>query len=625
MKPRLGTKFSLILLLIIALLVPFCAAASEEILDFTSNIDIYADRSMSVRETIVVRAEGKQIRRGIFRDFPTDYQDKFGNRYRVRFDVETVLKDGAVEPFKTERINNGVRVYIGRTDVRLSPGEYRYEIVYRTDRQLGFFDQHDELYWNVTGTGWAFPIKHAAANIKLPVFVDPMEMKTDAYTGPQGSTDKNFSAYVDDLGVAHFETTNTLAAREGLTVVFAWPKGVIAEPRTSERIADTLADNLHVLLALIGIIGLGFYYLLTWDRVGRDPLKGVVVANYEPPPGYSPASMRYIEKMGYDKRCFTSAVINLAVKGYLTIDDTDRHYLLTKTGEDVELAPGESVLAKELFGFENLIELKQSNHRNIGEALEAHEGALSSDYENKYFKTNRKFFFIGLVLSVALIALVAVLANRSVGLSETLFLSVWASVWWFATGAGLIGAWNSIRYAHSFTTWVSAICRVLFLVPFVIAGVFALTLFSANVNWPVIAFLFAIVTLNVVFYQLLKAPTMLGRTLLDKVDGFRHYVEIAEKHELDYRNPAGKTPQLFEKYLPYALALEIEQQWAEQFNDVIANAAGSSNGYSPTWYHGSHWHPSQPSHFSSALAGSLTSAIASSSTAPGSSSGGMGG
>ena len=423
------------------------AAAEERIIEFNSDIQIHADRTMTVIESITVKAEGKQIRRGIYRDFPTDYRDALGNRYRVAFDVQSVLRDGLSEPYKTERINNGVRVYIGQSDRFLPAGEYRYQITYETDRQLGFFAEHDELYWNVTGTGWNFHIDKATATIKLPSAVDPSELKTDAYTGPEGSRDKHFTAYIDDLGVAHFETNYKLRPHEGLTVVLAWPKSVIQPPKTSERVAATLLDNAHVLIAVIGSLGLALFYFFTWDRVGRDPAPGIVVAEYEPPPGYSPASMRYIEKMSYDDKCLSAAIINLAVKGYLNIEETKKRYLLHKTGNDVELAPGEKALVNKLFRAKQSIELKQSNHKTISDALDAHEQALSADYENKYFKTNRKFFFIGAALSVILIVLTAIVATSRGGFHETFFMATWSSIWWFVTGAGLIKAWNSIRHA----------------------------------------------------------------------------------------------------------------------------------------------------------------------------------
>jgi uncharacterized membrane protein YgcG len=605
------------------LLISLCSNtfAVEEILNFQSDVEIHPDRRISVIETIIVNAEGKEIRRGIYRDFPTDYRDKLGNRYRVAFDVRSVNKDGADEPFKTQRIENGVRVYIGRKDVVLTPGVYRYEIHYQTDRQLGFFEQHDELYWNATGNGWNFPIKQAGASIKLPSRVDINALETDAYTGPQGASGKNFSVYIDDLGVAHFTTTAELGTREGLTVVLAWPKGVIAAPSASEQFARTMKDNIHLLFALFGSVSVALYYLLTWRKVGQDPEKGILVGEYEPPPGYSPASMRFIEKMSYDPKCFTAALINLAVKGYLTISEDGGKYTLRKTGTETPLAPGEAALANGLFGTRNSAILEKRNHAVISNALGEHERALSNDYENKYFKTNRRFFFIGIALSVAVIVVTAIFAARAAPLSETAFLSVFASIWWFVIGAALIKSWGNFKRAYSILAWAGAILNAIFLIPFVWIGVYVLTQFYETVNWLAVCFLFFVVSLNILFYQLLKAPTLLGRKLLDKVDGFRHYVEIAEKHELDYQNAEGRTPELFERYLPYALALGIDQQWSDQFHAVLTAATVDGEVYAPLWYQGSSWDINRANHFTRAFGSGLTQAIASSSTPPGSSSG----
>lgn len=601
------------------------AFGREEILDYLSNISIAADRTMTVRETITVRAEGQQIKRGIYRDFPTDYRDQNGNRYRVKFDVNSVKKDDLNEPFKTERLGNGVRVYIGNPNVILTPGTYRYEIEYITDRQLGFFESHDELYWNVTGNQWAFPITKARATVTLPSYVEPEKLRTEAYTGAQGSKLGNYTAFIDDLGVAHFETATPLAAQEGLTIVVSWPKGIISEPSTQERLTATLKDNTHLIAALIGSLLLSCYYLLTWHKVGRDPQQGVIVAEYEPPAGYSPASMRFIEKMGYDTKCFAAAVINLAVKGWLKIHESGNTYRLEKTGQEVELAPGEKTLAEALFRHGDSIDLRQSNHSIIGHSLAQHEQALSADYENKYFKTNRTFFFIGIGISIVIVAVSAILGSQNSALSETLFFSVWSAIWWFATGGALIKSWGSFRHAHGLAAKLFALLRSVFVIPFVIVGIVVLFEFGNLVSWSAVLFVLFIVTLNIIFYQLLKAPTLLGRKLLDKVAGFRHYVDIAEKLELDYRNPAGRTPELFERYLPYALALGIEQQWSDQFHDVFANAAAGEAAYSPGWYHGSNWRVDRAAHFSSTLGSSLTSAISSSSTAPGSRSGSGGG
>ena len=118
---------------------------------------------------------------------------------------------------------------------------------------------------------------------------------------------------------------------------------------------------------------------------------------------------------------------------------------------------------------------------------------------------------------------------------------------------------------------------------------------------------------------------MRGRKVLDEMAGFRDYLEVAEKNELNLRNPPEKTPQLFESYLPYALALDVDQQWAEKFAGVLSTAQRVDGGpYSPIWYNGA-WTVSNLTESTSQLSSSLNTAISSSVTPPGSSSGSGGG
>jgi uncharacterized membrane protein len=132
--------------------------------------------------------------------------------------------------------------------------------------------------------------------------------------------------------------------------------------------------------------------------------------------------------------------------------------------------------------------------------------------------------------------------------------------------------------------------------------------------------------LTMVFFAIImKRPTMRGRKLLDDMAGFRDYLEVAEKDEMNLRSPPEKTPQLFEAYLPFALALGVDQEWAEKFAGVLASAQNKDGGaYHPTWYHGA-WSTSNLATSTSHLSSSLNTAISSSVTPPGSSSGGGGG
>jgi len=124
--------------------------SEERILFFDSDIVINEDASMNVTETIKVHSEGEQIKQGIYRDLPTRYKDKYGNSVVIKFDIVEILRNGFAESYHTENLSNGVRVYIGKTDHFLSQGNYTYNIKYKSNRQIGYFENHDELYWNVT-------------------------------------------------------------------------------------------------------------------------------------------------------------------------------------------------------------------------------------------------------------------------------------------------------------------------------------------------------------------------------------------------------------------------------------------------------------------------------------------
>ncbi|MCW8908019.1 MAG: DUF2207 domain-containing protein [Sedimenticola sp.] len=614
-------------LLLLLLLLPTALLADERILDYFSDIRVQVDGSILVEEQIEVRAEGNKIRRGIFRDFPTDYRDRLGNRYRVTFDLLGVTRDGRSEPYHTEPQGNGIRIYAGSSNVLLKPGIYRYTLRYRTDRQLGFFDTHDELYWNVTGNGWDFPIDQAGARVTLPGGIPVEQIRVEAYTGAQGAQGRNYQAEVDQQGRALFRTTSPLPRQHGLTLVTAWPKGHLLEPTEEQRLQWFVDDNRSLLVAGSGLLLLLAYFGIAWYRVGRDPDIGVVVPIYTPPEGYSPASMRFVREMDYDNRTFAAAIVNMAVEGYLTISESSSGtFTLEKTGRTPRLAPGEGAIASALFGNgRQSIRLRQKNHQRLAKALKAHRNSLKRDYEKTYFVTNRGYIIPGVLITLGLLAG----SLFSLGSEEKLaiggFMMVWLTFWSFAVFRMLLEIYRKFRSASGAADYLKVTFGSLFALPFLAGEVFGLVMLTEAVSPAFTLTLLIAAAINFLFYEWLKAPTLAGQQLLRKVNGFRHYLGIAEQDELNYRHPAEKTPQLFEAYLPYALALGVEQQWAERFSGVLAGAGREDTEYHPGWYSGRSWNSHNLAGFSTAMGSAMGSAIASSSSAPGSSSGSGGG
>ena len=384
------------------ILVSLAAPAAEYIESFHSDIEVRRNGDLYVTETIHVKAEGKSIRRGIYRDFPTRYRDARGRDMSVGFEVLSVKRDGMMEPFNVRTQANGKRVYIGDKNTFLPPGFYEYELSYLTTRQLGFFEDFDELYWNVTGTGWDFPINRASATVTLPDTVADFELS--GYTGKQGSTEQNLVYRRAGNNRVYFVSSEPLGRGEGLTIVAGWPKGLIDEPSDARQLTWFLADNKASLIIGAGVFALLVYYLLLWHWVGRDPEAGVVIPRYRAPEGYSPASMRFIERMGYDNKCFTTAIINLAVKGAVDINDDKGNFRIIKQGGPKEaLAPGEAQVVSTLFkGGSDNFNIVQSNQPTLSKAIDKHKKSLQRDYEKIYFNTNRwllatvQLFLIGL-------------------------------------------------------------------------------------------------------------------------------------------------------------------------------------------------------------------------------------
>lgn len=556
--------------------IPFAACAQERVLSYDSQIEVFKDASVIVTETISVISEGDQIKRGIYRDFPIAYQDNKGQRYFVTFDIQSVTRNGAEEPYHTERAGNGVRVYIGDADVFIPDGEHTYKITYKTERQIGFFPDHDELYWNVTGNGWVFAIESASATVKLPGTVQKEDITATLYTGAQGSVDKNATWNINDDSTVSFKTNQVLGAYEGLTIVVGWPKGAVMAPTASQNFWATVRANLDFIIGVLGVVVVFGFYFFAWSRYGRDPKKGTIIPLYESPQGFSPAFLRYVTKMGSDNKAFAAAIINMGVKRALTVTEVKEglfkktSYVLNKAevkdnkagSSKGKLSQEEALLNDKFFSGGMTFELKKSESTTIYKIVNEFSSSLKSQAGKRYFHRNIPAIVIGIILTAA-------------------------------TTAGAIIAAANVRFS------VGSPLEILF--------------------WP--AMIITLVIVNVVFGVLMKRYTLEGRKLADEIEGFKQFLKVTEKDRLAFHNPPQQTPELFEKMLPYALALGVEHEWAQQFAQVFARLKDQGVQYAPAWYYGSTLTNFTPTAFASSVGNTFSGVVASSATPPGSSSG----
>ncbi len=473
-----------------------------------ADVWIQHNGTLLVTESISVNAKGKNIRRGIYRDFPTRYRDRLGNHYTVEFEVISVQRNGAAESWHTEKRSNGIRVYVGSAKRELTPGQHDYEIRFQTTRQLGFFESHDELWWNVTGNGWMFPIDRAAATIHLPADVAGDRLELSAWTGAFGSTDSHARSLQIDPRTVQFETTRELASRAGLTVVVAFPKGLVMEPALGRKVAWFLSDNGTAVALLAGLLAALGWYLYAWHRVGRDPKKGVIIPRFEPPSGLSPAACSYV--VSFRPSAFVAALISLAIKKHLLIREEGR---LRERGQG-QTTTGERSCWKRFY------------HRNIRPLSSIMK--ITSSAKSELKKALKKEPHV------------------------------------FAFFHGL-------------------------------------------------------------FVFLMRAPTQAGRAVMDKIEGFKMYLDTAEQARLDHMRSPELTPEVFEAFLPYAYAMGVENNWCERFARELPQALQKQGGYHPAWYLGNFHGISALHHVGDNFSSEFSSAISSASAAPGSSSGSGGG
>jgi uncharacterized membrane protein YgcG len=416
---------------------------------------------------------------------------------------------------------------------------------------------------------------------------------------------------------------------------------MIPELTREQKLTTYVKDNLGNAIAVLGAIAVFAYYFIVWSRVGKDPPKGRIVQTDAPPPEpagggdqLSPAAMRFIMRQGFDHLTFTAGLINMAVKGYVKLTKEGGDYrILRDWADEGVLSPEEAKLAEKLLSGRKSISVTQGNHVRLSSAIKAFRNALQLKYEKTYFVTNRTYLLPGIALSAAaMIGAVVSQPAEQAGIAG--FLCVWLSIWSLGVGAlaiQVVNAWRQARSRRTVAAVIGAVFLSLFAMPFFLGEVFGIVMLGANTSLVAMAAIGIIGAMNALFYQLLKAPTLLGRRLMDQIEGFALYLENGGRLFAGNSSSTDATAQ-FERFLPYAIALGKSDEWSEGFTNA-ATAAGAGPGdteyrpgiYQPLWYGGNDWDAGQDPAFFSGLGSSFSSAMSSAATAPGSSSGGGGG
>ncbi|HJR41703.1 MAG TPA: DUF2207 domain-containing protein [Gemmatimonadaceae bacterium] len=533
---------------------PLRAQRSLEIERFDADIAVERDGDIDVTERIQAHFTGEW--NGLYRKVPVQYRTPQGFNWSIRLELVSATDDlGA--PLRTEMSREGHYVVYKVWVPGARDATRTVLLRYRAKNALRFFEEHDELYWNVTGDEWDVALGMVTARVALPA--GATGIRATSFNGAYGSTATEAAVTVEDTGV-RIVMPRKLEFREGLTAVVGWDKGLVPEPTATDRSLGFLASNWPLLFPIVVLAGM----LALWWRRGRDPRRLPVSVQYEPPDGLTPAEAGTITDESADMRDITATVVDLAVRGYLRISEKEEEKLFG-------LLKGEEYV------------FHRGRPRADWQALAPHERSVLegifddgvdevelSDLENEFYKT---------IPEIRKSLMERLVGKRYYAARPDSVRTRWR------VGALVVG--------FAFFIGGSAVSGRFGLtpVPFMIAGVAsALIILIVGHNMP--------------------ARTVAGTRALEKVLGFGEFLDRVEKDRFER---VVKTPEMFERFLPFAMAFGVEKKWARAFRDIYTTP--------PSWYSGPNAAAFNVSHFSSSLSNMSARTASAMSSSPRSSSG----
>jgi hypothetical protein len=382
---------------------------------------------------------------------------------------------------------------------------------------------------------------------------------------------------------ATFRTQRALAAGEGMTFAVSFQKGIIAYPEGMDALAQNVSDLREVWLPVLAVLVLLGYNLIAWWRVGRDPPKGTIIPLFHPPKDFSPGLTHYVQYWGMFQgggwTAFTAAIFNLGVKGLVTINNIGDALSVKLTGKSPQtpLPVGEEVLFSYLQSTGGVTVNKAS-----GPTLNTKRGeftaAIARENRKVWFSHNAGYVVFSFVLAFVM-------------MGAMVLLDVLEPVWLIGAFIGgiVVGIIGSLVFSFLSKGGIRLFMFVLWLgiVGFNMGGGILESFSSVTVNSAAIA-AGSLILISIVFAALMRAPTIQGRKVMDEIEGFKLYLETAEKNRLNMSGEPPMTKDRFERILPYAIAMGVEKPWTEHFEGELARNAVSDVGsdYQPSWYSG---------------------------------------
>ena len=588
------------ILILAALVLP--ARANEALLSLHARIEIARNGELKVSETIKVRAASRRIHHGIYREFPTRYPHPRLTGiwqplavHRVPWELVSATRDGQPEPWHREKLDNGVRVYLGSEDRILDPGVYEYELVYRTSRQIRHGSSRDRLVWNVTGNGWEFEILHASAEL---VFPGPVANATlDGWTGPQGSTERAMEIRKLDDRRYLWTATRSLQPREGLTISAAWPAGLLETPGPLRHVAWHAGDWRESLIAFLSLGGALCLLYFSWRRHGVDPRRRELPAGPRIPDDLPAAVLRHVQGLGNDSRGFTATLLSLAQSGHLAFSasETPGHWTISRADTPDPAGPVERAALSLFDDGRTVVDTSSARDRGTFiNALRRHQRSVGQAAGVGTQTNARALVWPGLLL---------VAANVLLCLDTTMpwpmalvlpFMIIAINVPVFVFASMLVSELRPGPFPRSRGLMVISILMTLLFVG--LTGGLLWAFWTASIPWPGLHAT-ASALLLVLFRNLLRRPGAELQRLRDEIRALARHLESlpGDDHDL----------------LPFAVAFGLEKNMRTQVSTMpAAPPAPDPMGTKPPYY--VFWDRS----LAPALASSLPSAVSAAAAAP---------
>ncbi len=629
------------------------AGGNERILlyDVTAVFDTTGD--MHVREEITVLARGRAIRRGIIRDLPTRWERADNKIFAVEYDVLGVTRDGKPEPYTLSQGSKQISLRIGNPNAPLTPGEHTYAITYTVRNHFSRFSGWDELYWNVTGNDWTFPIDKVRFRLRLPAQGGKRAAagtdenafgfrSVDIYTGKYGGKERTQSRRLPDDSV---ETTAPLAAGEGLTVVYTWPRSIL---KNAPDPVNTW-DMRYMLLPTKRTIGLwtvplalaAFFAARLWRTRPRVP-RPAVIPRFEPPQGMSPGFARHVITKGYSADSFAADLLNLVAKGAASLEHRGGgtgNIVLRKQPQDAArssrntLNDAEQKLLDEVFsGGRTSVHVSHRYQPNMIAAREAaHTTCLRRGKGLFYSVWGYGFAVSLLVYLLPLLSYLFLKAEKAAGATLLVYFVTYCLVGFMSLIVGLVLQRRPNSDILKKNLGWLPVLAVVVLPVLALWFLFDYYTFVAMPAGYMGALALATLT-SLLFFAAASSRTDIGNAKLAEAKGLRLYLATAEESRYEALYPPEEMLRHFERLLPYALALGVGKTFAATFAAWCAKTGMAAEQFHNFQYsdftefrsHSSEASQTRPSE-SSGSSGGDSSSSGSGSSGGGFSGGGSGG